>query len=119
MHPGYQCPVPLITCRKPDENRRHAVLRILTRCSTSFRFAPCLAPISQVFQPPMVLMPNFSFNHVWAQKSNKILMGQDTGCYARSRAPVIKAVTSSGEVCLMGLSATTVPRRITDRWSQT
>src|SRR5690349_5798480 len=98
----YECAVPLITCRKPDENRRHAVLRILTRCAhrsaeqgplwgcdcegvhkdaidtevhlhpapgshpdkwgpcsavrgrTSFRFAPCLARISQVFQPPVL-----------------------------------------------------------------
>src|SRR5689334_13236541 len=29
-----ECPLPLITCRIPDENRRHAVLRILTRYST-------------------------------------------------------------------------------------
>ena len=39
---------------KTDENRRHAALRILARCSTWLWFAPCLAPISQVFLPFMV-----------------------------------------------------------------
>src|SRR5260370_34045942 len=38
---------------------------------------------------------------------------------AVSMAPVIRPVTSSGEACLIGLSATTLPRRITETWSHT
>jgi len=54
------------------------VLRILTRCSTSFRFAPCLAPISQVFQPSLVSMSPSDSLAIYAQNFYKIFMGQHT-----------------------------------------
>src|SRR6185503_15842532 len=47
----------------------------------SFRFAPCLSPISQVFQRLLVLICSFSLNHDRVREIVKILMGQHTrGC---------------------------------------
>ena len=54
------------------------LFQILTRCSTSFRFVPCLAPISQVFQQPMVCMHNLCVNRSLAQSIDKLLMGHNT-----------------------------------------
>src|SRR3954471_17567408 len=82
--PSIYCPVPLVPCRKPDENRRHAALRILSRCPTCFRFAPCLTPISQVFQPVYVVMqvlnPDFSNMQTSTRNQRNRTLGQ--GCFS-------------------------------------
>ena len=83
------------------------MLRILTRCSTSFRFAPCLAPISQVFQPVLVLIRRFSFNLWSAQKIYKILMGQHT-----SMTDKIFDVSLFPAVCIWPLGSGSVSTKV-------
>jgi len=71
------------------------MLRILARCPTWLRFAPCLTPISQVFQPFMVCCRWCSNKRPPLLEFARKLMGRDT---KTESSPVILLVEDERDI---------------------